>query len=178
MPRQHRVESREITTRAFHFETTFHCGTRVARANDRRIWCSVNPAFRLGTGAQGLRAPVFNDFTGFASGTSSALAQCGSNNTAKEDEDMKRTSALAIFLGTALLAGAASAAVAPAEDIQAPRTSSQDIQAPRTSSQDIQAPRTGNEDIQAPRTSSQDIQAPRGPQAAHDRNEDIQAPRG
>ena len=130
------------------------------------------------TSQQPARTPVFNDFTGFASGTSSALAQCGSNNTAKEDEDMKRTSALAIFLGTALLAGAASAAVAPAEDIQAPRTSSQDIQAPRTSSQDIQAPRTGNEDIQAPRTSSQDIQAPRGPQAAHDRNEDIQAPRG
>ena len=64
---------------------------------------------------------------------------------------MKQTSALAIFLGTALLAGAASAAVPPAEDIQAPRSQSQDIQAPRTKDEDIQAPRTGNEDIQAPR---------------------------
>jgi len=59
---------------------------------------------------------------------------------------MKQTSALAIFLGTALLA-----AVPPAEDIQAPRSQSQDIQAPRTKDEDIQAPRTGNEDIQAPR---------------------------
>jgi hypothetical protein len=64
---------------------------------------------------------------------------------------MKRTSALAIFLGTALLATAASAAVAPAENIQAPRSSGQDIQAPRTSNEDVQAPRSNSEDIQAPR---------------------------
>lgn len=64
---------------------------------------------------------------------------------------MKRTSALALFLGTALLAGTASASVAPSQDIQAPRTSPEDIQAPRTSAEDVQAPRTGSEDIQAPR---------------------------
>ena len=54
---------------------------------------------------------------------------------------MKRTSALAIFLGTALLASVASASVAPSENIQAPRTSNEDVQAPRSGSQDIQAPR-------------------------------------
>ena len=64
---------------------------------------------------------------------------------------MKRSSALAIFLGTALVAGTSSASVARVENIQAPRSSSEDIQAPRTGSEDIQAPRTGNEDIQAPR---------------------------
>jgi len=94
------------------------------------------------------------------------------HNAAKEDEVMKRTSALAIFLGTTLLAGAASAAVPPAEDIQAPRSQSQDIQAPRTANDDIQAPRSSSQDIQAPRTRSEDIQAPRSG------NEDIQAPRG
>jgi hypothetical protein len=65
--------------------------------------------------------------------------------------NMKRSSALTIFLGTVLLAGTASASVAPSENIQAPRTSSEDVQAPRTGSQDIQAPRTGSQDIQAPR---------------------------
>ena len=64
---------------------------------------------------------------------------------------MKRISALAIVLGTTLLAGAASASVAPSQDIQAPRTASEDVQAPRASSEDIQAPRTRAEDIQAPR---------------------------
>jgi len=64
---------------------------------------------------------------------------------------MKRSSALAIFLGTALAAGTASASVAPLENIQAPRSSSEDIQAPRAHLDDIQAPRTGNQDIQAPR---------------------------
>ena len=63
---------------------------------------------------------------------------------------MKRSSALAIFLGTALLAGTASASMAQFENIQAPRSSSQDIQAPRSSSEDIQAPRTDSQDIQAP----------------------------
>jgi hypothetical protein len=67
---------------------------------------------------------------------------------------MKRSSARAIFLGTALLAGTASAAVAPWESIQAPRTSSEDVQAPRSAGEDIQAPRTRSEDIQAPRTGS------------------------
>jgi hypothetical protein len=114
---------------------------------------------------------VLNDFTVFAHGTSSALPECGSNKTTKEDEVMKRSSALAIFLGAALMAGTASASAARLDDIQAPRSSSEDIQAPRANSEDIQAPRTGNEDIQAPRTSSQDIQAPRTG------NEDIQAPR-
>lgn len=71
---------------------------------------------------------------------------------------MKRINALAILLGTTLLAGVASASEMPLEDIQAPRSS--------------------NEDIQAPRSSNDDIQAPRDGQAAHDRNEDIQAPRG
>ena len=64
---------------------------------------------------------------------------------------MKRTSALAIILGTTLLAGAASAAVPPAEDIQAPRSQSQDIQAPRALDDEIQAPRSEGQDIQAPR---------------------------
>jgi hypothetical protein len=54
---------------------------------------------------------------------------------------MKRNVGLAIFLGTALLASAASAAPWPSEDIQAPRSNGQDIQAPRSSGQDIQAPR-------------------------------------
>jgi hypothetical protein len=81
----------------------------------------------------------------------------------EEDEDMRHTGTLAIFLGTALLASVASAAVPSSEDIQAPRSSSQDIQAPRTESQDVQAPRSSSEDIQAPRTESgEDIQAPRG----------------
>jgi len=64
---------------------------------------------------------------------------------------MKRSSALAIFLGTALAAGTASASVARLENIQAPRSSSEDIQAPRAHLDDVQAPRTGNQDIQAPR---------------------------
>src|SRR5262249_21683413 len=80
-----------------------------------------------------------------------------SNVTTKEGEVMKRSSALAIFLGTALMAGAAGASAAQLGDIQAPRSSSEDIQAPRTGSEDIQAPRTRSEDIQAPRTSSPDI---------------------
>jgi hypothetical protein len=88
----------------------------------------------------------------------------------KEDVVMKRTSALAVSLGTILIAGAASAGVG--EEIQAPRSSSQDIQAPRTTNDDIQAPRSESQDIQAPRTKSEDIQAPRSG------NEDIQAPRG
>jgi len=69
---------------------------------------------------------------------------------------MKRTTALAIFLGTALLAGIASASPKPSEDIQAPRRA----------------------EVQAPRDRSEDIQAPRGSQAPHDRNEEVQAPRG
>src|SRR5436309_4657667 len=163
MPRPSRVESHEIAPRAVHAGTTFHCGARGESGPDgRRIWFSVNPAFRLGTGAGGRRTWGFNDFTVFASGTSSALPQCESNETTKEDDDMKRSSALAIFLGTALLAGTASASMAQFENIQAPRSSSQDIQAPRSSSEDIQAPRTDSQDIQAPRTSSEDIQAPRG----------------
>ena len=68
---------------------------------------------------------------------------------------MKRTSALAIFLGTTLLAGVASAAP-PFEDIQAPRSI----------------------EVQAPRDRSEDIQAPRGQQTPHDRSEEVQAPRG
>jgi hypothetical protein len=60
----------------------------------------------------------------FAHGTSSALPECGSNTTTKEDEVMKQSSALAIFLGTALVAGTASASVARVENIQAPRSSS------------------------------------------------------
>jgi hypothetical protein len=78
--------------------------------------------------------------------------------TTKEDEDMKPSSVLAIFLGTALIAGVASASPKPSEDIQAPRS--------------------GNEDIQSPRSGNEDIQSPRGQQTPHDRNEDIQAPRG
>jgi hypothetical protein len=129
-----------------------------------------------------VRLFVPNDFAVFASGTSSALPDCESNETTKEDEVMKRSSALAIFLGTALMAGAASASAARIDDIQAPRSSSQDIQAPRTGSEDIQAPRTGNEDIQAPRARLDDIQAPRTGsediQAPRTGSQDIQAPRG
>jgi hypothetical protein len=173
MPQQHRAESYEIATGAFHFGTTFHCGTLTSWGRrSARIWFSVNPAFRLGTGAHGPRAIVFNEFTEFVSGTSSALPQCESNDTTKEDEDMKRSSALTIFLGTVLLAGTASAAVAPSENIQAPRAQGEDIQAPHASTEDIQAPRTSSEDVQAPRTGSQDIQAPRTG------SQDIQAPRG
>lgn len=69
---------------------------------------------------------------------------------------MKRTTTLAIFLGTSLLAGVASAAPKPSEDIQAPR----------------------NVEIQAPRDRNEDIQAPRGQQTPHDRTEEVQAPRG
>jgi hypothetical protein len=82
----------------------------------------------------------------------------GTRETEKENEDMKRGSVLAIFLGTALLAGVASASPKPSEDIQAPRI--------------------GDEDIQAPRSGNEDIQSPRGQQTPYDRNEDIQAPRG
>jgi hypothetical protein len=90
---------------------------------------------------------VLNDFIEFASGTSSALAsdrleQDHARRTTprrKEDEDMKRTTALAIFLGTALLTGVVSASPKPSEDIQAPRGT--EVQAPRDSSEDIQAPR-------------------------------------
>jgi hypothetical protein len=127
----------------------------------------VNRPFRLGTRASDHRSRGINDFIEFASGTSSALAQCVSNNIAEEDEHVKRISALAILLGTTLLTGVASASMMPSEDIQAPRSSNEDIQAPRTS----------GEDIQAPRATLDDIQAPRDRQAAHDRNEDIQAPR-
>jgi hypothetical protein len=137
-------------------------------ANRRPGWFSVNRPFRLGTRARGRGARGINDFLEFASGTSSALAECGTNNTAEEDEHVKRINALAILLGTTLLAGVASASVMPSEDIQAPRSSNEDIQAPRSS----------NEDIQAPRATVDDVQAPRDGQAAHDRNEDIQAPRG
>jgi hypothetical protein len=82
----------------------------------------------------------------------------------KEDEDMKRTGTLALFLGTSLvlLAGVASASLPASEDIQAPRSSNQDIQAPRTGNEELQAPRSGNQDIQAPRIDGEDIQAPRG----------------
>jgi hypothetical protein len=132
----------------------------------------VNPAFRLGTGAHGRHAHAFNDFSEFPSGTSSALTRCGSHKTTKEDEDMKRNAALAIFLGTALLTSVASASTALSEDIQAPRSSGEDIQAPRSDSEDIQAPRLGDEDIQAPRSDREDIQAPRTS------SKDIQAPRG
>jgi len=71
----------------------------------------------------------------------------------KEDEDMKRTGTLALFLGTSLvlLAGVASASLPASEDIQAPRTGNEELQAPRSGSQDIQAPRIDGEDIQAPR---------------------------
>jgi hypothetical protein len=81
----------------------------------------------------------------------------------KEDEDMKRTGTLAIFLGAslALLAGVASASLPLAEDIQAPRSSNQDIQAPRAGNEELQAPRSDNQDIQAPRIESEDVQAPR-----------------
>jgi hypothetical protein len=82
----------------------------------------------------------------------------------KEDEDMKRTGTLALFLGAslALLAGVASASLPTSEDIQAPRASNQDIQAPRTGNEEIQAPRSDNQGIQAPRIEGEDIQAPRG----------------
>ncbi|MGH7304001.1 MAG: hypothetical protein ACRELZ_11960 [Candidatus Rokuibacteriota bacterium] len=69
---------------------------------------------------------------------------------------MKRTTTLAIVLGTTLLAGVARAAPKPSEDIQAPRSG----------------------EIQAPRDRNEDIQAPRGQQTRYDRNEDVQAPRG
>jgi hypothetical protein len=123
----------------------------------------VNPAFRLGTIARACRAGVLNDFRKFTSGTSSALTHCARTKRLKEDEDMKRTGTLAIFLGTslALLAGVASASLPTAENIQAPRSSNQDIQAPRVD-EDLQAPRSGNQDIQAPRIESEDVQAPRG----------------
>jgi hypothetical protein len=131
-----------------------------------RCGFSLNPTFRLGTDSRARRLPVVNVFVEFASGTSSALALLVANTTTcdreretkKEDEDMKRGSVLAIFLGTALLAGVASASPKPSEDIPAPRI--------------------GDEDIQAPRSGNEDIQSPRGQQTPHDRNEDIQAPRG
>jgi hypothetical protein len=82
----------------------------------------------------------------------------------KEDEDMKRTGTLALFLGTSLvlLAGVASASFPGSEDIQAPRSSSQDIQAPRAANDELQAPRSDNQDIQAPWIESDEVQAPRG----------------
>jgi hypothetical protein len=124
----------------------------------------VNPAFRLGTVARVRRAGVLNDFRKFTSGTSSALTHCARTKRLKEDEDMKRTGTLALFLGTslALLAGVASASLPGSEDIQAPRSSNQDIQAPRSGNDDFQAPRSDNQDIQAPWIESEDIQAPRG----------------
>jgi hypothetical protein len=70
-----RVESGEIDTRAFHFETPFHCGTdEPARAHARAPGFTVNPAFRLGTRARDRRVRVLNDFIEFESGTSPALA--------------------------------------------------------------------------------------------------------
>jgi len=123
----------------------------------------VNPAFRLEPLCCRRRARVVNVFIMFASGTSSAPSAVRvASNKVEEDEVMKRATALAIVLGTALFAGTAGAEVAPAKDIQAPRTPSDDIQAPRSENQDIQAPRTKSEDIQAPRTGNEDIQAPRG----------------
>jgi hypothetical protein len=81
MPQQHRAESDEIATGAFHFGTTFHRGTLTRRGRrSTRAWFSVNPAFRLGTRAHGPRATVFNEFTEFVSGTSSALPKCESND--------------------------------------------------------------------------------------------------
>jgi hypothetical protein len=123
----------------------------------------MNPAFRLGTTARARPAGVLNDFMKFTSGTSSALTHCARTKRLKEDEDMKRTGTLALFLGTslALLAGVASASLPASEDIQAPR-SNQDIQAPRSGNDDLQAPRSDNQDIQAPWIESEDIQAPRG----------------
>jgi hypothetical protein len=69
----------------------------------------------------------------------------------QEDKDMMRNIGLAIFLGTVLVAGVASAAPWPSEEIQAPRSSGEDIQAPGSGSEDIQAPRSISRDIQAPR---------------------------
>jgi len=123
----------------------------------------VNPAFRLGTGLPRPSLALRQCF--HAVRVWHVLCFCTASvehNAAKEDEVMKRISTLAIFLGTALLAGAASAAVPSSEDIQAPRSQSQDIQAPRSTNDDIQAPRSSNQDIQAPRTGNEDIQAPRG----------------
>jgi hypothetical protein len=75
MPRRGRVESAKIGTHTFHFETPFHCGTDKGHApHDSRSGFSVNPAFRLETGARDCRMRVLNDFIEFASGTSSAPA--------------------------------------------------------------------------------------------------------
>ena len=73
---------------------------------------------------------------------------------------MKGTITAAIVLGTALLAGVASASPKPGQDIQAPRGI--EVEAPRGGNQDIQSPRGGNQDIQSPRGGNQDIQSPRG----------------
>ena len=73
-------------------------------------------------------------------------------HTTKGEHDMKRTHALAIALGTVLIATAANAGLPPQDVTQAPR--GQETQAPR--GQETQAPR--GQETQAPR--GQDTQAP------------------
>ncbi len=81
------MESPFSPGRAFHFETAFHCGTRDGRGRPpyaQLVQCESavsawNPRARL-------YACGLNDFIAFASGTSSALAQCSSNNNAEEEE--------------------------------------------------------------------------------------------
>src|SRR5262249_35011582 len=153
----------------FHFETTFQCGTAVDQDAGRRglvqhepVVSGWNPLCESPARPLSMISPLSRMARPLLYRRASRTERRSeSNETTNEGEVMKRSSALAIFLGTALMAGAAGASAAQLGDIQAPRSSSEDIQAPRTGSEDIQAPRTGSEDIQAPRTSSQDIQAPR-----------------
>lgn len=91
---------------------------------------------------------------------------------------MIRTNALAIALGTLLMAAAASAAPVTPHEMQAPRGEhpqaprGEDVQAPR--GEDTQAPR--GEDAQASR-GNEDVQTARGHQEVHaPRGEDVQAP--
>lgn len=183
MPREYRAKSHEIGTHTFHFETTFHSGTAKVTSTLERGLIHGEPGVSAWNAVKAHAEAISNKFNGFTPGTSSALTRCDSHKSSeREDEDMKRTGTLAIFLGTTLLAGVAHAAVPASEDVQAPRSSRDyDVQAPRSASEDVQAPRSANEDVQAPRAASEDVQAPRigneDVQAPRAASEDVQAPR-
>jgi hypothetical protein len=126
--------------RVFHPGTAFQCETpaRFARAIRGRF--ILKRAFRRET-AKGVRPLAMSSISArFGFGTAAAL-----HERQQEDDEMKRTQAIAIGLATVLMTTAAHAAGPDREDVQAPR--GQDVQAPR--SDEVQAPR--GQDVQAPR---------------------------
>jgi len=121
-------------------ERRFNAKHRPASARGDRGRFILKRAFRRET-ANGARPAAMSSISArFAFGTAAAL-----HERRQEDDEMKRTQALAIGLATVLMTTAAHAARPDREEVQAPR--GQDVQAPR--SDEVQAPR--GQDVQAPR---------------------------